>query len=472
MPHPRVPAGDLALPAAELPVHPVLLPVRARSGDPPRRAARRLARGAAHRPLPSVPSGRVRSGPLTLVTLSPWTVVHLGDPPDDGHRHRCRRSFSRSRPGGRRSQATAAVTGQRRTRRATSPRPTARASGSDAPTRSRCRAAAPERAEDTVRVTSPLYTYGISTRGAPAGRGDAARATSRWRRVTAGRPRADPVRRAATCSASRSCAGRDTLRLRDWDFTAVGRSLERDGRPGALTLTGGAGRGRRRPHLPFPPDDYQIEVDGRVTGVGPQRRARCWSGWAPRSATPKPTSRRTSAISRWSPSDDETERTRLRRASSRGRARRVAAGPSSGSRSSRSTSSPALFARSTAPGGRHQRRHRAARRRGSGSDPTEARHPRQPAAPAERHVRLLALRRARWSTTGSGPDGSRLRRREPLRLARVPHHHPAVAVPVPLAAGLDAREPAPGLRPGAGRSSASWSGSSSGRSTRRPCVPT
>ena len=56
------------------------------------------------------------------------------------------------------------------------------------PDSSRSQAAAPTRAEDTVRVTSPLYTYGFSTRGArlvearlhrfpsmaPEGRGDRA----------------------------------------------------------------------------------------------------------------------------------------------------------------------------------------------------------------------------------------------------------------------------------------------------------
>jgi hypothetical protein len=63
--HPRLPGGHFATPPAELPLSSVLLPVRARGGDSSRRAPGKLARRAAAGPLPSVPSGRVRSRPLT-----------------------------------------------------------------------------------------------------------------------------------------------------------------------------------------------------------------------------------------------------------------------------------------------------------------------------------------------------------------------------------------------------------------------
>ena len=46
------------------------------------------------------------------------------------------------------------------------------------------------------------------------------------------------------------------------------------------------------------------------------------------------------------------------------------------------------------------------------------------------------------------PSRPRVRRRQPVRLARVPHHHPAGGRRGALAAGLDAPAPAPGLRPG------------------------
>ena len=65
VPHSRVPAGDFTSIAAQLPVHPVVLPVHPRSGDPLRRAARRVARREAHRALSPVPSGRIRPGSLT-----------------------------------------------------------------------------------------------------------------------------------------------------------------------------------------------------------------------------------------------------------------------------------------------------------------------------------------------------------------------------------------------------------------------
>ena len=119
---------------------------------------------------------------------------------------------------------------------------------------------------NTVRVTSPLYTYGVSTRGA--------------RLIQATLPR---YRSMAPTDQGRTAqilpddsrllgltlvVGQDTVRLDDWTFTASAESLAvtkptplhlrstRDGIDVDLTYT-------------FRPDDYRIDVSGRATGVGP-----------------------------------------------------------------------------------------------------------------------------------------------------------------------------------------------------------
>ena len=65
----------------------------------------------------------------------------------------------------------------------------------------------------------------------------------------------------------------------------------------------------------FRPDDYRIDVAGRVTGVGPERRAAAGRHGADARATPRPTSRRTTRDLALVTKRDETERTRLLRAS-------------------------------------------------------------------------------------------------------------------------------------------------------------
>ena len=62
---PRLPAHPVTAPAAELPISSVVLPVRSRGGRPTWRAQGYLAGCPASRPLPPVPSGRVRPRPLT-----------------------------------------------------------------------------------------------------------------------------------------------------------------------------------------------------------------------------------------------------------------------------------------------------------------------------------------------------------------------------------------------------------------------
>jgi hypothetical protein len=64
--HSWLPAGYFPRAAAELPVYPVLLPIRTRSGHPVRCAQGHLAGRLSSRPLSSISSGRVRPCPLTL----------------------------------------------------------------------------------------------------------------------------------------------------------------------------------------------------------------------------------------------------------------------------------------------------------------------------------------------------------------------------------------------------------------------
>jgi hypothetical protein len=63
--HPRVPARNLSRVAAELPLHPVLFPVRSRGGHPPRCAQGHLAGDAPSGSLPSVSSWWLRPRSLT-----------------------------------------------------------------------------------------------------------------------------------------------------------------------------------------------------------------------------------------------------------------------------------------------------------------------------------------------------------------------------------------------------------------------
>jgi YidC/Oxa1 family membrane protein insertase len=116
-----------------------------------------------------------------------------------------------------------------------------------------------------VRVTSPLYTYGISTAG---GRLVEAR-LHRYRSIAP----ADSGGTAELLPADSRLLGltlildRDTIPLDAWTFTASADSLAAGGEPLRLTAT----RGPVGIELTyrFAPDDYRIEVSGRVTGVGP-----------------------------------------------------------------------------------------------------------------------------------------------------------------------------------------------------------
>jgi YidC/Oxa1 family membrane protein insertase len=121
--------------------------------------------------------------------------------------------------------------------------------------------------EDTVRVTSPLYTYGISTRGARL-----VEATlPRYRSMTPaerGRPAQILPPDSKLLGLTLMLDQRDTIPLDDWPFAASAESLQVRG-PTPLRLS--ASRDGVKVDLTyiFHPDDYRIDVDGRVTGVGP-----------------------------------------------------------------------------------------------------------------------------------------------------------------------------------------------------------
>jgi YidC/Oxa1 family membrane protein insertase len=120
--------------------------------------------------------------------------------------------------------------------------------------------------EDTVRVTSPLYTYGISTRG-----GRLVEATLPRYRSMAPTDRGRPAQILPPDSRLLGLTlvlGRDTIPLDDWPFTVSAESLMVNG-PTPLRLS--ANRNGVKVDLTyiFRPDDYRIDVSGRVTGVGP-----------------------------------------------------------------------------------------------------------------------------------------------------------------------------------------------------------
>jgi YidC/Oxa1 family membrane protein insertase len=122
----------------------------------------------------------------------------------------------------------------------------------------------------TVRVTSPLYTYGVSTTG---GRLVEARLL-RYRSMAA-----DDSGGIAQILPAESrllgltlVAGHDSVPLENVRFTPSTDSLAVTG-PASLRLTGTRGNLHVELTYTFVPDDYRIRVQGRVTGVGPNGAA-------------------------------------------------------------------------------------------------------------------------------------------------------------------------------------------------------
>jgi YidC/Oxa1 family membrane protein insertase len=121
-------------------------------------------------------------------------------------------------------------------------------------------------AEDTVRVTSSLYTYGISTRG-----GRLVEATlPRYRSMEPterGRP-AQILPPDSKLLGLTLVLGKDTIPLQDWPFTVSAESLTVNG-PTPLRLSATRDNVKVDLTYTFHPDDYQIGVEGKVSGVGP-----------------------------------------------------------------------------------------------------------------------------------------------------------------------------------------------------------
>jgi YidC/Oxa1 family membrane protein insertase len=125
----------------------------------------------------------------------------------------------------------------------------------------------PDPTGDIVRVTSPLYTYGVSTVG-----GRLVEATlRRYKSMAAG----DSGRAAELLPPGSELLnltlviGRDTVPLAGWQFTASAESLHVADGPASLRLAASRGGVGVELTYTFQPDDYRLEVAGRVSGVGP-----------------------------------------------------------------------------------------------------------------------------------------------------------------------------------------------------------
>jgi YidC/Oxa1 family membrane protein insertase len=119
---------------------------------------------------------------------------------------------------------------------------------------------------DTVRVTSPLYTYGVSTAGGRL-------VEARLHRHRSMAPEDNGATAQILPKDSRLLGltlvvGGDTIPLDDWSFTASADSINVS-RPTPLHLSGQRGPVKVDLTYTFVPDDYRIKVEGRVSGVGP-----------------------------------------------------------------------------------------------------------------------------------------------------------------------------------------------------------
>jgi YidC/Oxa1 family membrane protein insertase len=121
-------------------------------------------------------------------------------------------------------------------------------------------------AERIVRVTSPLYTYGISTRGARLIQATLPRYRS-MAPADSGRP-ANILPEDSRLLGLTMVVGRDTIPLQDWTFTASSENLA-VARPTPLHLQASRNGIDLELTYTFRPDDYRIDVNGRVSGVGP-----------------------------------------------------------------------------------------------------------------------------------------------------------------------------------------------------------
>jgi YidC/Oxa1 family membrane protein insertase len=121
-------------------------------------------------------------------------------------------------------------------------------------------------AADTVLVTSPLYTYGVSTRGARVVLASLARY---WSMAPPARGQPVQLIRPGTGLLGMTLVrGQDTVRLSNWVFTPSATRLAVSS-PTPVRFSAARGDVSVELAYTFMPDDYRIQVSGRVTGVGP-----------------------------------------------------------------------------------------------------------------------------------------------------------------------------------------------------------
>lgn len=173
--------------------------------------------------------------------------------------------------------------------------------------------AAPAGPARPVVVSSPLYRYTFSTRGAAL---TAAELKEYSSYVQGGRNVQLVPGGAGGVLSHRLVVGRDTLDLRAQSFEPSATSLELSeaGAPRelAFTLSGGAGIGVRLVYT-FRPDDYRVGIRGQVTGLsGPATLlTELGPGLAPHDA-PEHGSEHELAVSAWNPVEEEVESVALR----------------------------------------------------------------------------------------------------------------------------------------------------------------
>lgn len=126
---------------------------------------------------------------------------------------------------------------------------------------------APER---VISVRSPLYRYGISTRGGQFVSSRFQSYTTMYPGDTLASGKRDTLellRRDAPLLTGMLVVSGDTLRLNQIDFTASADSLLAIDAPATLDLTGQSGRYTIALRYQFAPDDYRVHVTGSVTGL-------------------------------------------------------------------------------------------------------------------------------------------------------------------------------------------------------------
>ena len=120
--------------------------------------------------------------------------------------------------------------------------------------------------EDTVRVTSPLYGYGVSTRGATLVEAELHRYASMAPDQRG--ERAQIVPEGSDLLGLTVVRGRDTVDFRDAVFTPSADSLAVNG-DSALRFTAERNGVRLELTYVFSPDDYRVRVSGRASDIGP-----------------------------------------------------------------------------------------------------------------------------------------------------------------------------------------------------------